>query len=56
LFRSKNMQKSTTELVVLCTVHRIFPNAKAPETPKYPQPFMDKGKFDGKRPEGGSKQ
>jgi pilus assembly protein CpaC len=55
LFRSKNMQKSTTELVVLCTVHRIFPNAQAPETPKYPQPFMDKGKFDGKGPESGSK-
>ena len=55
LFRSKNMQKSTTELVVLCTVHRIFPNAQTPETPKYPQPFMDKGKFDGKGPQGGSK-
>lgn len=56
LFRSKNMQKSTTELVVLCTVHRIFPNAQAPATPKYPQPFMDKGKFDGKGPESVPKQ
>jgi pilus assembly protein CpaC len=55
LFRSKNMQKSTTELVVLCTVHRIFPNAQAPETPKYPQPFMDKGKFDGHGSKGGAK-
>jgi pilus assembly protein CpaC len=55
LFRSKNMQKSTTELVVLCTVHRIFPNAQTPERPKYPQPFMDKDKFDGKGSQGGSK-
>jgi pilus assembly protein CpaC len=55
LFRSKNMQKSTTELVVLCTVHRIFPNAQTPETPKYPQPFMDKGKFDGQGSKGGAK-
>jgi len=55
LFRSKNMQKSTTELVVLCTVHRIFPNAQMPETPKYPQPFMDKGKFDGQGSKGGAK-
>src|SRR5436190_7967718 len=47
LFRSKNLQKSTTELVVLCTVHRIAPNSGASELPKYPQPFMDKGKFDG---------
>src|SRR6184192_2357894 len=47
LFRSKNAQKSATELVVLCTVHRIAPNSGASELPKYPQPFMDKGKFDG---------
>jgi pilus assembly protein CpaC len=56
LFRSKNMQKSTTELVVLCTVHRIFPNAQTPGTPKYPQPFMDKGKFDGQGSNGGAKK
>jgi pilus assembly protein CpaC len=47
LFRSKNLQKSTTELVVLCTVHRIAPNSGAPALPKYPQPFMDKDRFDG---------
>jgi pilus assembly protein CpaC len=56
LFRSKNMQKSTTELVVLCTVHRIFPNAQTPQTPKYPQPFMDKDKFDGQGSKGGAKK
>jgi hypothetical protein len=50
------MQKSTTELVVLCTVHRIFPNAQTPQTPKYPQPFMDKDKFDGQGSKGGAKK
>jgi pilus assembly protein CpaC len=47
LFRSKNAQKSATELVVLCTVHRISPSAEQPSAPKYPKPFLDKGKFDG---------
>jgi pilus assembly protein CpaC len=47
LFRSKNAQKSTTELVVLCTVHRISPNNGPENLPKYPKPFLDKGKFDG---------
>jgi pilus assembly protein CpaC len=47
LFRSKNLQKSATELVVLCTVHRIAPSAEPPATPKYPKGFLDKGKFDG---------
>ncbi len=53
LFRSKNAQKSATELVVLCTVHRISPSIEAPGTPKYPKPFLDKGKFDGGSPGGG---
>src|SRR6266566_2627492 len=53
LFRSKNAQKSATELVVLCTVHRISPSNEAPGTPKYPKPFLDKGKFDGGSPGGG---
>ena len=46
-FRSKNMQKSNTELMVLCTVHRVSPSTQAPPGPKNPQPFLDKGKFDG---------
>ncbi len=53
LFRSKNAQKSATELVVLCTVHRISPSNEAPGKPKYPKPFLDKGKFDGGAPGGG---
>src|SRR5437667_9761641 len=53
LFRSKNAQKSATELVVLCTVHRISPNNEAPGKPKYPKPFLDKGKFDGAAPGSG---
>ena len=48
LFRSKNAQKSATELVVLCTVHRISASVQPGATPKYPQPFLDKEKFDGK--------
>jgi pilus assembly protein CpaC len=45
-FRSKNVQKSNSELMVLCTVRRISPNAEPPTLPKNPQPFMDTGKFD----------
>jgi len=46
-FKSKSIQKSNSELMVLCTVHRISPNAEAPAGPKNPQPFMDKDHFDG---------
>ncbi len=45
-FRSKSLQKSNSELMVLCTVHRISPNDGAARLPKNPQPFMDNGKFD----------
>ncbi len=55
LFKSKNLQKSKTELMVLCTVHRIAPSSQTPEGPKDPQPFLDKDKFDGKKPSGGNK-
>jgi pilus assembly protein CpaC len=48
-FRSKSVQKSNTELMVLCTVRRISPDAQPPVLPKYPQPFMDPGKFDKSR-------
>lgn len=55
-FRSKNAQRSKTELVVLCTARRISPATQQPEVPKYPQPFMDKDKFDNsKKPSGGAK-
>ncbi len=55
LFKSKNLQKSKTELMVLCTVHRIAPSNQPPPGPGDPQPFLDKEKFDGKKPSGGSK-
>ncbi len=48
-FKSKSDQKSNSELMVLCTVRRISPSAQTPKTPATPQPFLDKGKFDGKK-------
>jgi pilus assembly protein CpaC len=55
LFRSKNLQKSKTELMVLCTVHRVSPSNQPPAGPADPKPFLEKDKFDGKKPSGGSK-
>jgi pilus assembly protein CpaC len=54
-FKSKNLQKSNAELMVLCTVHRISPSTQPPAGPKNPQPFMDKGKFDGPASPGSGK-
>jgi pilus assembly protein CpaC len=54
-FKSKSAQKTNSELMVLCTVHRVFPSTQNPPLPNYPQPFMDKDKFDTKKPSGGSK-
>src|SRR5579862_6850490 len=48
-FRSKSVQKSNSELMVLCTVRRIAPSGEAPAGPGYPQPFLDDSKFDGKK-------
>jgi pilus assembly protein CpaC len=45
-FRSKSLQKSNSELMVLCTVRRISPNAEPVTLPKQPKPFLDPGKFD----------
>ena len=45
-FRSKNAQKSKSELMVLCTVRRISPSAEPPPPPEDPKPFLDKEKFD----------
>ncbi len=45
-FRSKNLQKSKTELMVLCTVRRISPSTQGQELPRQPEPFLDKNKFD----------
>ena len=55
LFKSKNLQKSKSELMVLCTVHRISSINEAPGGPTQPQPFLDQNKFDGKKPSGGQK-
>jgi len=55
LFRSKNLQKNKSELMVLCTVHRISPTNEPPPGPKNPQPFLDDNKFDKKKPSGGEK-
>jgi pilus assembly protein CpaC len=49
-FRSKSIQKSNSELMVLCTVHRISPNADTPAGPKNPEPFINNNKFDEKKP------
>jgi len=46
LFRSKSLQKSNSELMVLCTLRRISPAGEQPPPPQDPKPFMDKGKFD----------
>jgi pilus assembly protein CpaC len=48
-FKSKSAQRSNSELMVLCTVHRVSPNTEAPPGPKNPQPFIDNDKFDGKK-------
>src|SRR5579863_2443733 len=45
-FRSKSLQKSNSELMVLCTVHRVSPSTETPTLPKDPKPFMDKSQFD----------
>jgi pilus assembly protein CpaC len=49
-FKSKSVQKSNSELMVLCTVHRVSPNAEIPPGPKNPEPFMKIEKFDEKKP------
>lgn len=45
-FRSKSLQKSNSELMVLCTVHRVSPSTETPPLPKDPKPFIDNNKFD----------
>ena len=49
-FRSKSISKSNSELMVLCTVHRISPNTETPPGPKNPDTFMNNDKFDAKKP------
>ena len=47
-FRSKSLQRSNSELMVLCTVKRVSPTTETPTGPKAPKPYMDTGKFDRK--------
>lgn len=54
-FRSKSVQKSRGELMVLCTARRVAPSAQAPAGPVNPQPLLDKESFDSKKPEGAKK-
>ena len=54
-FKSKSDQKSNSELMVLCTVRRIAASTQAPAPPVAPEPYLNKGKFDGKKKEGSSK-
>ena len=46
LFRSKSFQKSNSELMVLCTVHRVSATTEPPKEPKVAQPYIDPNKFD----------
>lgn len=45
-FKSKSVQKSNSELMVLCTVHRVSPTTETPTLPKDPKPYLDSNKFD----------
>ena len=49
-FKSKSDQKTNSELMVLCTVHRVSPSVQAPKGPAPPLPFLDQHKFDSKKP------
>ncbi len=49
-FRSKSAQKSKSELMVLCTVRRVSPSTQTPTGPTNPEPYLDKDKFDRKKP------
>jgi len=52
LFRSKNLQKSNSELMVLCTVHRISPGSQNATPPPFPVPFINNKQFDGGKASG----
>jgi pilus assembly protein CpaC len=54
-FKSKSAQKTNSELVVLCTAKRISPSTQSAPLPTMPKPFMEKDKFDKKKPAEGGK-
>jgi pilus assembly protein CpaC len=45
-FRSKSLQKSNSELMVLCTARRISATAEMPKGPVAPKPYLDINQFD----------
>jgi pilus assembly protein CpaC len=45
-FRSKSLQKSNSELMVLCTVKRISPSSEPAPAPATPKPYLNDEKFD----------
>lgn len=51
-FKSKNLNKSNDELMVLVTARRISPSDTLPTLQKFPEKFLDPNKFDNK-PKGG---
>ncbi len=56
LFRSKDVQRRNSELLVLVTARRISPSDQRPDMPKFPQPWLDQNKFDqGTKPDTGMK-
>jgi len=54
-FRSKSAQRTNSELMVLCTAHRISASTQTPPLPVAPKPYMDRGQFDGRKPSGDRK-
>jgi pilus assembly protein CpaC len=55
LFRSKDLNKSKQELMVMVTARRISPSIQKPAGPEMPKPFMDPKHFDGTESSGGKK-
>ncbi|HVM91190.1 MAG TPA: type II and III secretion system protein family protein [Terriglobales bacterium] len=49
-FKSKSAQKSTSELMVLCTARRVSSTGEMPKGPPMPIPLLDKDQFDKKKP------
>ena len=54
-FRSKDLNRIKTELMVLVTAHRVAPSDQKPAVPEMPKPFMDGQKFDKSKDVGGGK-
>ncbi|MGB9204688.1 MAG: type II and III secretion system protein family protein [Terriglobales bacterium] len=54
-FKSKSDQKSNSELMVLCTVHRVSPSTQAPKGPATPEPYLNHSKFDANHSKDGKK-